>query len=59
MTIEAENPIGLDTKGEAIYIAHIVTDDDGSLKVKQLDEFHDSNVYPGVHKALAEAKARK
>ena len=57
--MEAENPIGLDTKCEAMYIVHFVTDDDGSLKSKQLDEFNDSKVYPGIHKALAEAKARK
>ena len=58
-TLEAENPIGLDTKYEAIYIVHFVTDDDGSLKAKQLDEFIDSNVYPGIHKALAETEPRK
>ena len=54
-----ENPYGLDTKCEAVYIVHYVTDDDGSLKIKQIDEFTDSKVYPGVHKALAEAKVRK
>ena len=54
-----ENPYNLDTKCEAVYIVHYVTDDDGSLKIKQIDEFTDSKVYPGVHKALAEAKARK
>ena len=54
-----ENPYGLDTKYEAIYIVHFVTDDDGSLKFKQVEEFTDSEVYSGVHRALAEAKARK
>ena len=57
--MEVENPYGIDTKCEALYIVHFVTDDDGSLKIKQIDEFKDSKVYPGVHKALAEAKARK
>ena len=54
-----ENPYGLDTKCEAIYIDHFVTDDDGNLKLKQVDEFTDSKVYSGIHKALAEANARK
>ena len=57
--MEVENPYGLDTKCERVYIVHFVTDDDGNLKVKQIDEFTDSKVYPGVLKALAEAKARK
>ena len=57
--MELENPYGIDTKCEAIYITHFVTDDDGSLKIKQIDEFTDSNVYQGIHKALAEANAPK
>ena len=57
--MEAENPHGIDTKCEAIYIAHFITDEDGSLKLKHVDEFTDSKVYSGLHKALAEAKARK
>ena len=57
--MELENPHGLDTKCEAIYISHFVTDNDGSLKLKQIEEFTDSKVYSGVHQALAEAKARK
>ena len=57
--MELENPHGIDTKCEAIFISHFVTDDDGSLKLKRIDEFTDSQVYAGVHKALAEANARK
>ena len=38
---------------------YFVTDDDGSLKIKHIDEFTDSKVYSSVYKALAEAKARK
>ena len=59
MTTEIENPHGIDTKYEAIYITHFITDDDGSLKIKQIDEFMDSEVCSRVYKALAEAKARK
>ena len=40
-----------------ILISHIVTDEDGSLKVKQLDEFTDSKGYLDSSKAIAEAKA--
>ena len=56
-----ENPYQLDTKCEVIYIVHFATDDDddGSLKLKQVDEFNDSRVYSGIRKALAEANARK
>ncbi len=54
-----ENPYGLDTKCEAVYIAHFVADDDGSVKLKLLDEFTDSKVYSDVHQALAAAKAGK
>ena len=54
-----ENPYNLDTKCEAIYIVHFVTDDDGSLKIKQIDEFNDSKVYSDLGKTFAEVKARK
>ena len=39
-----------------ILIAHIVTDEDGSLKIKQFDEFVDSKAYLEFLKAVAEAK---
>ena len=42
-----------------MYIFHIVTDDDGSLKLKQSDVFKDSKVFSSVHKELAAAKASK
>lgn len=42
---------------EMILTAHIVTDEDGSLKIKQLDEFTDSKTYLDFFKAVAEAKA--
>ena len=54
-----ENPYGLNTKYEAMYIIHFVTDDDGSLKIIRSDEFADSKVYSDVHQALAVAKAGK
>ena len=54
--LEVENPYGLDTKCEAIYIAHFVTDDDGSLKLKLVDEFTDSKVFSDVRQALQRQK---
>ena len=57
--MEVENPYALDTKCEAVYIGHFVADDDGSLKLKLLEEFTDSKVHSGVHQALAAAKAAK
>ena len=57
--MEIENPYGLDTKCETLYILHIVTDDDGGLKLKHADVFKDSKVYSNVQEALAAAKASK
>jgi hypothetical protein len=57
-----KNSHGIDTVCEALIIVHIVTDDDGSLKIKQVDEFRDSKAYSGMMQpvmgALAAAKAK-
>lgn len=50
---------GIEMIREMILTAHIVTDEDGSLKVKQLDEFTDSKAYLDYFKAVAEAKAQR
>jgi hypothetical protein len=42
---------------ESLFIWHIVTDEDGSLKVEHLDEFDDSKVFSEVNKAILEATA--
>jgi len=42
---------------EMIWIGHIVTDEDGSLKLKQVEEFTDSKAYLDFFKVAAEAKA--
>ena len=39
-----KSPIGNVTT-EVMCVAHIVTDEDGSLKIKQLDEFRDSKAH--------------
>lgn len=44
---------------EAIITAHMVTNEDRSLKIKQIDEFTDSKAYLDFCKAVAEAKAER
>ena len=44
---------------ESIFIGHIVTDEDGSLKIKQIEEFTDSKGYLDYIQAVAAAKAKK
>jgi hypothetical protein len=44
---------------EMIYIAHIVPDEDGNLKIKTIEEFTDSKSYLDFFQALTEAKANK
>lgn len=43
---------------EAIIIAHIVTDEDGSLKIKQIEEFVDSKSFLDSMQAFVAAKAK-
>ena len=52
-----KNPAGIDTKGEGIFIVYIVTDEDGSLKIKQIDDFRDSKVYLELIKSMGPAIA--
>lgn len=44
---------------ESIFIGHIVTDEDGSLKIKQIEEFTDSKAYLDYIQAIEAAKAKK
>ena len=43
---------------ESIFIKHIVTDEDGSLKIKAAEEFTDSKAYLDAIQAVAAAKAK-
>ena len=52
-----KNKLGIDTSHESMFIVHIVNDDDGSLKIKQVEEFRDSKVYLEVSKSMREAIA--
>ena len=42
---------------ESMYTIHIVTDEDGSLKIKQVDEFNDSKVFVEMNQAMVAAIA--
>jgi hypothetical protein len=44
---------------ESIFIIYIVTDEDGSLKIKQMDKFIDSKAHLEGVQALAAAKANQ
>lgn len=49
--------MGLDFNLETILTAHIVTDEDGSLKIKEIEEFADSKTFLDFLNDIAEAKA--
>ena len=51
--------IGVEMLHESIFIAEIVTDEDGSLKVKQLEEFTDSKAEYDFAQAMAAAGVKK
>lgn len=51
--------IGVEGNRESIIIAHIVTDEDGSLKIKQVEEFMDSKAHLDFVQAIATATAGK
>jgi len=54
-TNKTKTSFGLDSTYEAICIAHVATDDDGSLKIKQMEEFVDSKTLIDNMKAYAAA----
>jgi len=56
---KAPSSIGTEVIFEMVVTAEIVTDDDGSLKVKRIDEFTDSKAYLDFFKAVEAAKARE
>jgi len=59
VTNKAKTSIGVEMNRESIFIAHIVTDEDGSLKIKQMEDFTDSKAYLDFIQAVAEARAKK
>ena len=59
MTNKANTSIGVEMYHEAIFIVHVVTDEDGSLKIKQIEEFADSKAELDFVEAIAAARAKK
>ena len=47
----------MESDREMLLIAHIVTDEDGSLKIKDLENFIDSKAFLDFAEAAAAAKA--
>jgi hypothetical protein len=59
MTHKVKTSIGVETIRESILIAYIVTDEDGSLKVKRTEEFTDSKAELDFVQAITAARAKK
>jgi hypothetical protein len=59
MTNKMNTSLGVEATRESIFIADIVTDEDGSLKIKQLEEFTDSKAELDFVQAIAAARAKK
>ncbi|KAF9785446.1 hypothetical protein BJ322DRAFT_1063262 [Thelephora terrestris] len=57
-TNKANTSLGVEMVRESIMIGQIVTDEDGSLKIKRIEEFTDSKSYLDLLKALGEARAK-
>lgn len=49
---------GVDLTRESIFITHFATDDDGSLKIKEHEEFTDSKAYLDLMQVMAGARAK-
>ena len=59
MTADIKTVFGVETTRESIFIEHIVTDEDGSLKVKHAEEFTDSKTNVEFMQAFTAATAKK
>ena len=59
MANKTKTSIGTERNRESIIIVDIVTDEDGSLKIKQYEEFTDSKAELDFAQAIAEARAKK
>ena len=56
-TNRAKTTIGVEMVREMILIIEVVPDEDGSLKIKTLEEFTDSKAYLEFFKAIEANKA--
>jgi hypothetical protein len=59
MTHKANTSIGVEMNRESIIIAHIVSDENGSLKIKEHEEFTDSKAELNFYQAIAAASSKK
>jgi hypothetical protein len=59
ITNKAKTSIGVEMNRELIFIGHIIINEDGSLKIKQIEEFTDSKSYLDFTQAITAAKAKK
>ena len=59
MTHKVETSIGVEMSRESIIIMHIVSDEDGSLKIKEHEEFTDSKAELDFVQAIAAATAKR
>jgi len=51
--------VGVEAIRESIFIDHIVTDEDGSLKIKHVEEFTDSKAHLDFVQAVVAATVKK
>ena len=54
----AKTSVGVEISHESIFIKHIVTDEDGGLKIKLGEEFTDSEAYLDAIRTVAAADAK-
>ena len=59
MTHKVETSIGVEMNRESIIIMHIVSDEGGSLKIKEHEEFTDSKAELDFVQAIAAATAKR
>ena len=59
MNHTVETSIGVENTRESIIIVHIVSDEDGSLKIKEHEEFTDSKAELDFIQAIVAATAKR
>ena len=58
LTTNAKTSVGVEMIRESILTGHIVTDEDGNLKLKQIEEFTDSKSFVDFVQAVTAARAK-
>jgi hypothetical protein len=59
MTHKVNTSLGVEMNRESIFISHIVSDEDGSLKIKEHEEFTDSKAELDFVQVIAAAMAKR